>query len=62
VVDDDGALVVKRRIEDSVLIDRTLEEIRVNVGSRDPDETTSTEDLRVSFERYREFFQRLLSA
>jgi hypothetical protein len=46
----------------SVLIDRTLEEIRVNVGSTHSSETTSTEDLRVSFQRYREFFQRLLSA
>ncbi len=48
--------------EASVLIDRTLEEIRVNVRSGHPGETTSTEDLRVSFQRYREFFQRLLSA
>ena len=48
--------------EASVLIDRTLEEIRANVGSKDPGETTSIEDLRVSFERYREFFERLLSA
>ena len=48
--------------EASVLIDRTLEEIRANVGSTHPSETTSTEDLRVSFQRYREFFQRLLSA
>jgi len=46
----------------SVLVDRVLEEIRVNVGSRHPSETMSTEDLRVSFQRYREFFQRLLSA
>jgi hypothetical protein len=46
----------------SVLIDRTLDEIRVNVGSTHSSETTSTEDLRVSFQRYREFFQRLLSA
>jgi hypothetical protein len=48
--------------EASVLVDRTLEEIRVNVGSTHSSETTSTEDLRVSFQRYREFFQRLLSA
>jgi hypothetical protein len=43
--------------EVSMLIDRTLDEIRVNVGSKHP-ETTSTEDLRVSFQRYREFVQR----
>ncbi len=48
--------------EASVLVDRTLDEIRVNVGSERPSETMSTEDLRVSFQRYREFFQRLLSA
>ncbi len=48
--------------EAGVLIDRTLDEIRMNVGSGHPSETTSTEELRVSFQRYREFFQRLLSA
>ncbi|MGH3804916.1 MAG: hypothetical protein ACRDTD_33185 [Pseudonocardiaceae bacterium] len=48
--------------EASVLVDRTLDEIRSNVGSERPSETMSTEDLRVSFQRYREFFQRLLSA
>jgi hypothetical protein len=48
--------------EASVLIDRTLDEIRMNVGSGHSSETTSTEDLRVRFQRYREFFQRLLSA
>lgn len=48
--------------EASMLIDRTLDEIRANVGSEHPSETMSTEDLRVSFQRYREFFQRLLSA
>ncbi|MDQ4021942.1 MAG: hypothetical protein M3257_10055 [Actinomycetota bacterium] len=48
--------------EASVLIDRTLDEIRMNVGSGHPSETTSTEDLRVRFQRHREFFQRLLSA
>ena len=48
--------------EAGVLIDRTLDEIRMNVGSGHPSETTSTEDLRVRFQRYREFFQRLLSA
>ncbi len=37
--------------EASVLVDRTLEEIRVNVGSKHQGETTSTEDLRVSFQR-----------
>lgn len=45
-----------------MLIDRILDEIRVNVDSMHPSETMSTEDLRVSFQRYREFFQRLLSA
>ncbi|MGH3900370.1 MAG: hypothetical protein ACRDTA_19430 [Pseudonocardiaceae bacterium] len=48
--------------EASVLVDRTLEEIRLNVASGHPSEAMSTEDLRVSFQRYREFFQRLLSA
>lgn len=48
--------------EASALIDRTLDEIRRNVGSGQPPEATSTEELRVSFQRYREFFQRLLSA
>jgi hypothetical protein len=48
--------------EASELIDRALEEIRANVGSKHPSETMSTEELRVSFQRYREFFQRLLSA
>jgi hypothetical protein len=48
--------------EASVLVDQILEEIRVNVGTTHPSETTSTEELRVSFQRYREFFQRLLSA
>jgi hypothetical protein len=48
--------------EASVLVDRTLDEIRANVGSGHTSETMSTEDLRVSFQRYREFFQRLLSA
>ena len=53
----------QRAVHDAgVLIDRTLNEIRKNVGSGHPSETTSTEDLRVSFQRYREFFQRLLSA
>ncbi|MGH4010473.1 MAG: hypothetical protein ACRDTH_20315 [Pseudonocardiaceae bacterium] len=48
--------------EASVLVDRTLEEIRVNVASGYDSETLSTEELRVSFQRYREFFHRLLSA
>ncbi|MGH3588784.1 MAG: hypothetical protein ACRDS1_11835 [Pseudonocardiaceae bacterium] len=48
--------------EASTLVDRTLEEIRANVASGHTSETMSTEDLRVSFQRYREFFQRLLSA
>ena len=48
--------------EASVLVDRTLDEIRANVGSGHTSGTMSTEDLRVSFQRYREFFQRLLSA
>ncbi|MGH3973458.1 MAG: hypothetical protein ACRDS9_09040, partial [Pseudonocardiaceae bacterium] len=47
--------------EASMLIDRTLDEIRMNVGGEHPSETTSTEELRVRFQRYREFFQRLLS-
>ena len=48
--------------EASVLVERTLDEIRVNVTRGYTSATTSTEDLRVSFQRYREFFQRLLSA
>ncbi|MGH4012034.1 MAG: hypothetical protein ACRDTH_28395 [Pseudonocardiaceae bacterium] len=48
--------------EASVLVDRTLDEIRMNVGSGPTSERASTEDLRVTFQRYREFFQRLLSA
>lgn len=48
--------------EASVLVERTLDEIRVNVTSGPTSDTTSTEDLRISFQRYREFFQRLLSA
>ncbi len=48
--------------EASVLVDRTLEEIRRNVARGQTGDLTSTEDLRVSFQRYREFFQRLLSA
>ncbi|PZS27752.1 MAG: hypothetical protein DLM61_15850, partial [Pseudonocardiales bacterium] len=48
--------------EASVLVDRTLEEIRQNVARGQTGDPTSTEDLRVSFQRYREFFHRLLSA
>jgi hypothetical protein len=46
----------------SVLVERTLDEIRVNGTRGHTSDTTSTEDLRISFQRYREFFQRLLSA
>ena len=48
--------------EASVLVDRTLREIHENVSRGEISDPTSTEDLRVSFQRYREFFQRLLSA
>jgi hypothetical protein len=48
--------------EASVLVDRILDKIRVNVGSTHPSETMSTEELRMNFQRYRESFQRLLSA
>jgi hypothetical protein len=48
--------------EASVLVDRILDKIRVNVGSTHPSETMPTEELRVNFQRYRESFQRLLSA
>ncbi|MGH3853719.1 MAG: hypothetical protein ACRDR6_09490 [Pseudonocardiaceae bacterium] len=49
--------------EASVLVERTLHEIRENVTrSGELRDRASTEDLRVSFQRYREFFQRLLSA
>jgi hypothetical protein len=48
--------------EASVLVERTLEEIWINVTSGRTSGTTSTEELRVRFQRYREFFQRLLSA
>lgn len=48
--------------EASVLVDRTLREIHENVSRGEINDPTSTEDLRVSFQRYREFFQRLLSA
>lgn len=46
----------------SVLVERTLREIHENVTRGQINDPTSTEDLRVSFQRYREFFQRLLSA
>jgi hypothetical protein len=48
--------------EASVLVDHTLQEIQRNVARGQTGNPTSTEDLRVSFQRYREFFQRLLSA
>ncbi|MGH3770383.1 MAG: hypothetical protein ACRDRW_03120 [Pseudonocardiaceae bacterium] len=48
--------------EASVLVERTLHEIHENVTRGQASDPTSTEDLRVSFQRYREFFQRLLSA
>ncbi len=48
--------------EASVLVERTLREIRENVTRGQVTDPTSTEELRVSFQRYREFFQRLLSA
>jgi hypothetical protein len=48
--------------EASVLVERTLQEIHRNVTRGQTTNPTSTEDLRVSFQRYREFFQRLLSA
>jgi type IV secretory pathway VirB10-like protein len=46
----------------SILVERTLQEIHDNVTRGQISDPTSTEDLRVSFQRYREFFQRLLSA
>jgi hypothetical protein len=46
----------------SMLVEQTLQEIRKNVTRGQSSDPTSTEDLRVSFQRYREFFQRLLSA
>jgi hypothetical protein len=48
--------------EASVLVEQTLQEIQANVSRGQISDPTSTEDLRVSFQRYREFFQRLLSA
>lgn len=48
--------------EASVLVERTLQEIHENVTRSHISDPTSTEELRVSFQRYREFFQRLLSA
>jgi hypothetical protein len=48
--------------EASALVERTLQEIRENVTGGQISDPTSTEDLRMSFQRYREFFQRLLSA
>jgi hypothetical protein len=48
--------------EASVLVNRTLQEIHENIARGQVGDPTSTEELRVSFQRYREFFQRLLSA
>ena len=48
--------------EASMLVNRTLDEIRANVESKHPSETMSTDELRTHFHHYREFFQRLLSA
>jgi hypothetical protein len=48
--------------EASQLVQRTLQEIQANVTRGQAGDPTSTEDLRVSFQRYREFFHRLLSA
>jgi hypothetical protein len=48
--------------EASLLVERTLREIQTNVTRGPVDDVVSTEDLRVSFQHYREFFQRLLSA
>jgi len=48
--------------EASELVERTLREIHDNVSRGEISDPTSTEELRVSFQRYREFFQRLLSA
>jgi hypothetical protein len=53
----------RRAVEEaSVLVNRTLQEIHENVARGEVNDPTSTEELRVSFQRYREFFQRLLSA
>ena len=48
--------------EASALVDRTLREIQENVSRGHISDSTSTDELRVSFQRYREFFERLLSA
>jgi hypothetical protein len=48
--------------EASALVDQTLQEIHKNVTRGQTSDPISTEDLRVSFQRYREFFYRLLSA
>lgn len=48
--------------EAGALVERTLQEIHENVTRHRINDPTSTEDLRMSFQRYREFFQRLLSA
>jgi hypothetical protein len=57
-VDDPHRAVQEAR----VLVNRTLQEIHENVTRGQVSDPTSTEELRVSFQRYREFFHRLLSA
>jgi hypothetical protein len=57
-VDDPHRAVQEAR----VLVNRTLQEIHENVTRGEVGDPTSTEELRVSFQRYREFFHRLLSA
>jgi hypothetical protein len=53
----------QRAVEEAgALVERTLREIHGNVTRHRADDPTSTEDLRVSFQRYREFFDRLLLA
>ena len=46
----------------SMLVEQTLQEIHDNVSRGHISDPASTEELRVSFQRYREFFHRLLSA
>ncbi|MBV9160966.1 MAG: hypothetical protein JO309_14670 [Pseudonocardiales bacterium] len=48
--------------EAGVLVEQTLQEIRENVTRGQISDPASTEELRMSFQRYREFFHRLLSA
>lgn len=47
--------------EAGALVDRTLDEMKSTLGVAAGD-GSSTEDLRVAFQRYRDFFHRLLSA